>query len=83
MALQEYEIEIAGLPHTVQLDEAGAKALGLSTKDVKQSDAKSERKAASKAKSTPRNKARTPRNKAAKPEAPAAPDSASDPGASE
>lgn len=73
MALKEYDIEIAGLPHTVQLDEEGAKRLGLAAKDVKSE------KPAAKAKAAPKNKARTPRNKAAAPVA----DTASDPGASD
>ena len=69
MALKEYEIEINGLPHTVQLDEEGAKALGLTKTNA-------EKPIAEKA-------ARTPRNKARKPAANKTADTASDPGASE
>jgi len=84
MALQEYEVLIGGLPHTIQLDEHGAKQLGLGVEDVKSAAPKASPKAPAKPRA-PR-KARTPRNKAVKPAenkaAPAASD-ASDPGASE
>lgn len=32
--MREYEIEIAGLPHTVQLSDEDAKARGLSASDA-------------------------------------------------
>ncbi len=74
MALGEYEIELNGLPATVQLDEKDAKSLGLIATEEETPAPKTSRKA------------RTPR-KAAKAQAPRplvlSADTVSDPGASE
>lgn len=48
--LKEYIVQIGGLPHRVQLDEAEAKRIGAVPVEVKQAP-------------VPQNKARTPRSK--------------------
>lgn len=79
MALNEYVVDINGLPHTMQLSEQDAKRFG----DAATPANKAEKPAAKS--HTPQNKAKTPAaNKAEKPAAPAPDaDDASDPGASE
>lgn len=76
MGIKIVEVEINGLPHTVQVNDDDKNAATLAAQIV--------------AKAKPAtNKARTPRNKAAKPAAnktapaPVAVEDASDPGASE
>lgn len=51
--MKEYVVEINGVPHTVQLDEADAKARGLTAAD----------EVGTKAAEKPANKSRTARNK--------------------
>lgn len=77
MAIKKIEIEIDGIPHTVQVNDADTNAAPLGDRLVARAGAKHKE---------PENKARTPKNKAAK----AAEkkldlnvEDASDPGASE
>ena len=77
MAIKEIEIEIDGIPHTVQVNDADTNAAPLGERFAARSGAKAKE---------PENKARTPKNKAAKPAATKSDpkvEDASDPGASE
>lgn len=74
MTLQEYDIDLNGLPATVQLDEADARSLGLIQDETETATPKSGRK--------PRAPRKEPRAKATRPLVTDA-DTASDPGASE
>lgn len=77
MAIKEIEIEIDGIRHTVQVNDADTGAAPLGDRLAARSGAKAKE---------PENKARTPRNKSAKPAAKKSDpkvEAASDPGASE